>query len=88
MPVPHNLPTDRTPLFGRAAEIPTIAALVGGHRLVTLLGIGAPARPGWPAATATGRRRDVPAAIAHCRDDRGVYRFRNDHRFVVGRRPR
>jgi SAM-dependent methyltransferase len=31
-------------------------------------------------------RRDVLAAIAHCRDDRGVYRFRNDHRFVVARR--
>jgi hypothetical protein len=32
-------------------------------------------------------RRDVLAAVAHCRDDRGVYRFRNDHRFVVARRP-
>lgn len=32
-------------------------------------------------------RRDVLAAIAGCRDDRGVYRFRNDHRFVLAHRP-
>jgi hypothetical protein len=30
--------------------------------------------------------REVLAAIEPCRDDRGVYRFRNDHRFVVARR--
>jgi predicted ATPase/DNA-binding winged helix-turn-helix (wHTH) protein len=39
-PVPHNLPTDRTPLFGRTAEVPAVAALLDEHRLVTLLGIG------------------------------------------------
>jgi SAM-dependent methyltransferase len=32
-------------------------------------------------------RRDVLDAIADCRDERGIYRFRNDHRFVVARRP-
>jgi SAM-dependent methyltransferase len=31
-------------------------------------------------------RRDVLAAIDGCRDQRGVYRFRNDHRFVIARR--
>lgn len=30
-------------------------------------------------------RRDVLAAIDHCRDRRGVYRFQNDHQFVIGR---
>ncbi|MEM7339774.1 MAG: class I SAM-dependent methyltransferase [Actinomycetota bacterium] len=29
----------------------------------------------------------VVASIEHCRDDRGVYRFRNDHRLVVARKP-
>ena len=33
-------------------------------------------------------RRDVLAAIDSCRDHRGVYRFRNDHRFVIARRSR
>jgi SAM-dependent methyltransferase len=32
-------------------------------------------------------RRDVLAAIEPCRDERGVYRFRNDHQFVVARKP-
>ena len=26
-------------------------------------------------------------ALEHCRDARGVYRFRNDHQLVLGRRP-
>lgn len=38
--VPHNLPTDRTPLFGRDEAIPEVADLIGRHRLVSLLGIG------------------------------------------------
>jgi len=29
----------------------------------------------------------VLAALEHCRDARGVYRFRNDHQLVLGRRP-
>lgn len=32
-------------------------------------------------------RNDVLTAIQHCRDSRGVYRFRNDHHFVIGRKP-
>lgn len=28
----------------------------------------------------------VLEAIEHCRDDRGIYRFRNDHHFVIARR--
>jgi DNA-binding winged helix-turn-helix (wHTH) protein len=38
--VPHSLPPDRTPLFGRDEEIDAIADAVSGHRLVTLLGMG------------------------------------------------
>jgi hypothetical protein len=33
-------------------------------------------------------RRDVLAAIEGCRDHRGIYRFRNDHRFVIAAKPR
>jgi SAM-dependent methyltransferase len=32
-------------------------------------------------------RADVLAAVASCRDEHGVYRFRNDHHFVVAQRP-
>lgn len=32
-------------------------------------------------------RRDVLAAIAPCRDDLGMYRFRNDHHIVIAHRP-
>ncbi len=32
-------------------------------------------------------RNDVLAAIEPCRDSRGIYRFRNDHQFVVARKP-
>jgi SAM-dependent methyltransferase len=33
-------------------------------------------------------RREVLDALEPCRDDRGVYRFTNDHRFVVACKPR
>lgn len=32
-------------------------------------------------------RREVMAAIEPCRDERGGYRFANDHRYVVARKP-
>jgi SAM-dependent methyltransferase len=32
-------------------------------------------------------RRAVLDALEHCRDERGTYRFRNDHQIVLGRRP-
>ena len=32
-------------------------------------------------------KRDVLAALESCRDDRGIYRFRNDHQFVIARKP-
>lgn len=35
-----NLPVDRTPLFGRDADIETVARALDGNRLVSLLGIG------------------------------------------------
>jgi predicted ATPase/DNA-binding winged helix-turn-helix (wHTH) protein len=36
----HNLPTERTPLFGREAAISNVAVALGRHRQVSLLGIG------------------------------------------------
>jgi predicted ATPase/DNA-binding winged helix-turn-helix (wHTH) protein len=36
----HNLPAERTPLFGRETAISEVAAALGGHRQVSLLGIG------------------------------------------------
>ncbi len=32
-------------------------------------------------------RGDVLAALEPCRDERGIYRFRNDHQFVIAERP-
>ena len=32
-------------------------------------------------------RHDVLAALEPCRDERGIYRFRNDHHFVAAQRP-
>lgn len=32
-------------------------------------------------------KRDVLTAIEPCRDDRGIYRFRNDHQFLIARKP-
>ncbi|HET9770255.1 MAG TPA: hypothetical protein VFS16_05155, partial [Acidimicrobiia bacterium] len=32
-------------------------------------------------------RREVMEAVEGCRDRHGTYRFRNDHRFVVARKP-
>lgn len=46
--------------------------------------------PAVPALRHTGEavvRREILAALEPCRDARGIYRFRNDHRFVVARRP-
>jgi hypothetical protein len=39
-------------------------------------------RHGDPAAI----RRDVLQAPEACRDGDGIYRFRNDHRFVIARK--
>jgi predicted ATPase/DNA-binding winged helix-turn-helix (wHTH) protein len=36
----HNLPAERTPLFGRDDDITDVARLVESHRLVSLLGMG------------------------------------------------
>jgi SAM-dependent methyltransferase len=46
--------------------------------------------PALPALAHGGRRavrRDVLAAVAPCRDQRGTYRFRNDHHIVIARKP-
>ncbi len=45
-----------------------------------------PIVPALEAADEGAVRRDVLAAIDHCRDDQGVYRFRNDHQVVTARR--
>jgi predicted ATPase/DNA-binding winged helix-turn-helix (wHTH) protein len=49
----HNLPRERTPLFGRDAAIDEITGLLVRHRLVTLLGIGGAGKT--RLATAVGR---------------------------------
>ncbi|KAB2347766.1 ATP-binding protein [Actinomadura rudentiformis] len=51
--VPHNLPAERTPLFGRAERIAALSALVARWRLVSLLGIGGAGKT--RLACATGR---------------------------------
>lgn len=46
--------------------------------------------PAYPALQRCDRatlRREVLEAIEPCRDERGVYRFRNDHQFVIGQKP-
>jgi len=40
VPAAHNLPAERTPLFGRTQAIAEVGTLLGTHRLVSLLGIG------------------------------------------------
>ena len=53
-------------------------------RALSSIGPAVPAlRHGDPGAV----RRDVLTALEPCRDDRGIYRFRNDHRFVIARKP-
>ena len=50
----HNLPAERTPLFGRTEAIVEVGALLGRHRLVSLLGIGGTGKT--RLAAAVGRR--------------------------------
>ncbi len=45
--------------------------------------------PAVPALRSTDHaivRQDVLEAIDHCRDERGAYRFRNDHQFVIAQK--
>lgn len=56
----HNLPVERTQLFGRDLEVAQVAELVDEHRLVTLLGIGG-----------TGKTRLATAAAAERADEFG-----------------
>ncbi len=46
-----------------------------------------PAVPALAHRNADAIKRDVLAALESCRDARGTYRFRNDHHFVIARRP-
>ncbi|HEV7650420.1 MAG TPA: winged helix-turn-helix domain-containing protein [Actinophytocola sp.] len=50
----HNLPTERTPLFGRTEAIVEVGTLLGRHRLVSLLGMGGAGKT--RLATSAGRR--------------------------------
>lgn len=52
--VAHNLPADRTPLFGRDDDIGATAGVVATHRLVTVLGMGGSGKT--RLAAAVGRR--------------------------------
>jgi predicted ATPase len=54
----HNLPLQRTELFGRDADVERIIDLLSTHRLVTLVGMGG-----------IGKTRLALAAAAHCVDD-------------------
>lgn len=58
--VRHNLPVERTQLFGRAPEVAHLADLLADHRLVTLLGIGG-----------TGKTRVATAVAAEVADSFG-----------------
>jgi SAM-dependent methyltransferase len=46
-----------------------------------------PAVPALRTADVGAIKRDVLVALENCRDARGIYRIRSDHRFVVARRP-
>ena len=46
-----------------------------------------PAVPALSHGDADAIRRDVLSALEPCRDARGIYRFRNDHQFVIARKP-
>lgn len=46
-----------------------------------------PAVPALKHGNATALRNDVLTALEPCRDERGVYRFRNDHQFVIAHKP-
>jgi predicted ATPase/DNA-binding winged helix-turn-helix (wHTH) protein len=50
----HNLPAERTPLFGRTQAIAEVGTLLDRHRLVSLLGIGGMGKT--RLAAAAGRR--------------------------------
>src|SRR4051794_16109680 len=53
-------------------------------RAVTSMGPAVPALAHGDVATI---KREVMGALEACRDDRGIYRFRNDHQFVIARKP-
>ncbi|MFD0636506.1 hypothetical protein ACFQ9X_37920 [Catenulispora yoronensis] len=46
--MPHNLQGQLTSFVGRGPEREQAAVLLSRHRLVTLTGLAARARPGWP----------------------------------------
>lgn len=46
-----------------------------------------PAVPALDHGDGDALKRDLLSAIESCRDDRGVYRFRNDHQFVIAQKP-
>lgn len=59
----HNLPVERTRLFGRVHEIEQISALVDRHRLVTLLGIGGTGKTRLATAVASHRAGAFPDGV-------------------------
>ncbi len=61
--VRHNLPIERTQLFGRDAEIAQIAELVDEYRLVTLLGIGGTGKTRLAAAAAADRSDEFDGGV-------------------------
>jgi SAM-dependent methyltransferase len=70
----------------RGRRISTVEWPDGDLAWRALASIG-PAVPALRNADREALRRDVLSAIEPCRDERGVYRFQNDHEFVVARKP-
>jgi len=46
-----------------------------------------PAVPALRSADVDALKRDLLEAMEPCRDELGIYRFRNDHQYVIARRP-
>jgi predicted ATPase/DNA-binding winged helix-turn-helix (wHTH) protein/DNA-binding CsgD family transcriptional regulator len=58
------LPASRGPLFGRAAELAELCALMAGHRLVTIVGAGGVGKTAIAVAAARSLTSDLPSTSA------------------------
>ncbi len=58
--MPTNLPAPLSKLLGRRGELAELTASIAAHRLVTLTGPGASARPTWPSRPRASYARSFP----------------------------